>query len=154
MATHTCECGDTYRDSEVAALGHTYEAVVTDPTCTLPGYTTYTCATCGDYYIKGIVDPLGHIEEVVAGKDATCTEAGLTEGKKCSACGETLVEQEEIPATGHNFVNGKCDCGTEQAISDSQSPAGGNAWSRVVQAIVNLFKWLAEAITGIFKKFI
>ena len=30
-----------------------------------------------------------------------CTEAGLTEGKKCSVCGETTVAQEEIPATGH-----------------------------------------------------
>ena len=48
-----------------------------------------------------------HEEEIVAGKAATCTEAGLTDGKVCSKCGEVLAEQEEIAATGH-----KLDAGT------------------------------------------
>ena len=45
----------------------------------------------------------GHTEEVVPGKAATCTETGLTDGVKCSVCGETLTEQEVIPALGHKF---------------------------------------------------
>ena len=44
-----------------------------------------------------------HVEEILAGKEATCTEAGLTEGKKCSTCGDILVEQTEIPALGHDW---------------------------------------------------
>jgi hypothetical protein len=32
----------------VYALGHTYEFVVTDPTCETDGCTTYTCTVC-DY---------------------------------------------------------------------------------------------------------
>lgn len=44
-----------------------------------------------------------HIEIVDRAKDPTCTESGLTEGKHCSVCGETLKEQETIPALGHDF---------------------------------------------------
>ncbi len=44
-----------------------------------------------------------HVEETITGKDATCTEAGLTEGKKCTTCGDVTVAQEEIPALGHNW---------------------------------------------------
>ena len=53
----------------------------------------------------------GHTEETIPGKAATCTEDGLTDGKKCSVCGEILEEQQVIPA-GHTFVNGVCSgCG-------------------------------------------
>ena len=49
-----------------------------------------------------------HVEEVVPGKAATCTEKGLTDGKKCSVCGEVLEAQKDIPALGHDFKDGKC----------------------------------------------
>ena len=64
-----------------------------DATCMLPK----TCSLCGA--TDG--EALGHDEEVLQGKDATCTEAGLTDGKKCLTCGEILLAQEEIPAKGH-----------------------------------------------------
>ena len=86
---------------------HSYTAVVTAPTCTEGGYTTYTCE-CGDSYIADETAPLGHTEQILPGKEATCTETGLTEGRKCAVCGETLVAQEEIPALGHDYSNGKC----------------------------------------------
>ena len=41
--------------------------------------------------------------ETLAGKAATCTEDGITEGKKCTACGTVIVAQETIPA-GHTVV--------------------------------------------------
>ena len=34
---------------------------------------------------------------------ATCTTDGLTEGSHCSECGEIIVAQEVVPATGHNY---------------------------------------------------
>ena len=34
---------------------------------------------------------------------ATCTETGLTEGKKCTVCGEVLTEQQIVKALGHDF---------------------------------------------------
>ena len=33
----------------------------------------------------------------------TCTETGLTEGTHCSVCGEILVRQETLAATGHDL---------------------------------------------------
>lgn len=41
-----------------------------------------------------------HTVVVLEGKAATCTENGLTEGKKCSVCNTVIVKQEVIPA-GH-----------------------------------------------------
>ena len=79
---------------------HSYTAVVTAPTCTEPGYTTYTCA-CGDTYVADKTAALGHTEEVIPAVAPTCTETGLTEGKKCAVCGEILVAQVEVPALGH-----------------------------------------------------
>ncbi|MCD7944355.1 MAG: hypothetical protein LUH43_05665, partial [Clostridia bacterium] len=40
--------------------GHSYEAVVTEPTCTTGGYTTYTCSVCGDSYTADETDATGH----------------------------------------------------------------------------------------------
>ena len=48
-------------------------------------------------------DACAHVEEIIAGKEATCTETGMTEGKKCTTCGDILVAQEEIPALDHDW---------------------------------------------------
>ena len=81
---------------------HSYTSVVTAPTCTATGYTTYTCA-CGDSYTADEVAALGHTEVVDAAVDATCTSTGLTEGKHCSACSEVLVSQNETPKAEHSY---------------------------------------------------
>ena len=86
---------------------HSYQAVVTAPTCTEGGYTTYTCE-CGDSYVADETAALGHSEEVIPAVEATCTETGLTEGKKCGVCGETLVAQEVVPALGHDWKGTSC----------------------------------------------
>ena len=52
----TCEiCGETEGD----VLTHSYEAVVTEPTCSDEGFTTYTCI-CGDSYTSDFVPVLEH----------------------------------------------------------------------------------------------
>lgn len=38
-----------------------------------------------------------------APKAASCTETGLTTGTYCEDCGEVIVPQETIPATGHDY---------------------------------------------------
>ena len=95
---------------------HAYTDVVTAPTCTEDGYTTYTCS-CGDSYVADYVAALGHNEVADPEIAATCTEDGLTAGSHCAACGEVLEAQEVIPATGHHYVDGKCHCGEEEVAT-------------------------------------
>ena len=46
-----------------------------------------------------------HTEEIIPAVEPSCTTAGLTEGKKCSDCGEILVAQQEDPITDHIYDN-------------------------------------------------
>ncbi len=55
------------------ALGHDYESVVTDPTYTKKGYTTYTCSTCGYSYTDNYTDKLL--------SDAPVVKISKTDGK-------------------------------------------------------------------------
>ena len=115
-------CGKvTEAQVELPALGgeHSYQETVTTPaTCTQDGVKTFTCSVCGASYEEPIAQT-GHVREPVPGKAATCTEAGLTDGEKCSVCGEILKAQKEIPALGHIDADGdgKCDnCGQAMGL--------------------------------------
>lgn len=65
-------------------------------------------------------DPHEHVEEVIPGKAATCTETGLTDGVKCSVCGETLTAQTVIPKTPHTetTVKGTAATCTKEGLTD------------------------------------
>ena len=58
---------------------HEYTAVVTPPTCTESGYTTYTCAACGTSYTDDVVEPVGHTWEDASELDKTCVVCGFVE---------------------------------------------------------------------------
>ncbi len=85
----TCSEHGEYKVNVVAHEGHKW----VDATCTAPK----TCSVCDA--TEG--EALGHTEENVPGKAATCTETGLTDGKKCTVCGATTVAQQNIAALGH-----------------------------------------------------
>ena len=82
------------------ACVHNYVGVTTEATCTKDGKTVYTCEYCQDTYTETL-PATGHTAETVKGKAATCTESGLTDGKKCAVCGEVIVAQTVLPASGH-----------------------------------------------------
>ena len=72
---------------------HDYVAVVTPPSCTEKGYTTYTCRNCGHSYKGNEVDATGHTwGEWKVVKEATTTETGKKERvcERCD-CKETAV---------------------------------------------------------------
>ena len=103
-------CGEILvAQKEVAALGHKAGAAVTEnekaATCTEKGSydVVVYCSVCNAEMTRETktTDALGHKEETIPGKAATCTETGLTEGKKCSVCGETLKAQEVIEKAAH-----------------------------------------------------
>lgn len=99
----TCEvCGGKYGDPK----GHSYTSVVTDPTCTEQGYTTYTCTSCNDSYTGNYVDATGHTQVKDNRVTPTCTKPGLTEGLHCSVCGTIIVAQQEVSALGHRWNTG------------------------------------------------
>lgn len=77
---------------------HEYSAVITQPTCTEKGYTTYTCE-CGDSYIDDYVDETGHNHEAEI-TPPTCTEQGYT--TYTCECGDTYIDN-YVDATGHAF---------------------------------------------------
>ena len=100
-------CGEILKEQTETELAtsHAYgDWVVTEEaTCAKEGTETSTCANCGDVKTR-TVKKKAHTEEIIPGKAPTCEEPGLTEGIRCSVCGEVLKEQKtEGEATGHNF---------------------------------------------------
>lgn len=90
---------------------HSYTESVVPPTCTENGYTLHSC-DCGVNYTDNQVEATGHNETVVDGKAATCTENGLTAGKRCTVCNTYTVQQQVVNATGHSYAGGRCTvCG-------------------------------------------
>ncbi len=96
------DCGELLTAQQtVDATGHSYTPVVTAPTCTEAGFTTYTCSACSDSYVDNRVDAKNHSEKTLAAVAPTCTKTGLTEGKQCSVCNEILSAQQTVDALGH-----------------------------------------------------
>ena len=88
--------GDGNHDCDICGKEFTTEHLYSDPKCDQPG----TCTECGTV----TSDALGHSEVLDAAVAATCTTAGITEGKHCSRCETVLVAQTEIAALGHSEV--------------------------------------------------
>ena len=104
--SHCSVCNEVLKAQEtVPATGHSYDKVVTAPTCTEKGYTTYTCSVCGDSYVADYVDALGHSyseAEFVWTEDSSA-EYGwtVTAAKTCANCSDKLIAEVTITRTSY-----------------------------------------------------
>ncbi len=103
FTTHTCSrCGDSYVDSYVAALGHSWDAgtLIKEPAEGENGLRRYTCTRCGETRDE-VVPALDHVHSYTAVVTApTCTEQGFT--TYTCTCGDSYVA-DYVPALGHSF---------------------------------------------------
>lgn len=136
--SHCSRCDDATTEQKVVpALGHSYNPVVTSPTCTEGGYTTYSCA-CGDTYVSDETSATGHDYEEEITTAPTHTENGVM--TYTCACGDTYTET--INATGDHYhvpsvtaptcteggyTTYTCACG--DTYVDDETSANGHSFS-------------------------
>ena len=100
-------CGEVLVEKKGHTAGEAVQENVKPATCTEAGSyeEVIFCTVCGEELSRTpvTVEATGHMPETVAGRQPTCTETGLTDGVKCSACGTLLEEQTALPALGHTF---------------------------------------------------
>ncbi len=100
--THTCsECQDTYTDSTVDALGHSYGewTTETEATCTNSGLKYQECSLCKDKREEKI--PIIEHDYSSSDTEPTCTEKGFTT-HTCNVCGYNYNDT-YIAALGHAY---------------------------------------------------
>ena len=148
--TATCDngCGKTHTKTDVGSMtDHVYEAVVTPATCTIQGYTTYTCE-CGYSYIGDFVPAKQH-EYTTVVSPATCLERGYTTytcecgysyvGNYTSKLNHSFtyyVSNNNATCTEDGTVTAYCDygCGASETLPDAGSMKDHTYVSEVTDA--------------------
>ena len=104
---------------------HSYTAVVTAPTCTEDGYTTYTCE-CGDSYVADHTAPLGHDWH----------------GTSCRRCDATR-ENPFVDVPEDSFYIDPVLWAVEKGITTGATPTTFNPNGKCDRASVVTFLWRA-----------
>ena len=94
-----------------------------NPSCTEIGARHKICTLCNVTLASENIEKTKHVEELIAAVGATCTEDGLTAGKKCANCDTVLVAQDVIPAKQHTevIVKGTAPSCTATGLSDGKT---------------------------------
>lgn len=87
-----------------------------EPTCSEYGIMRFECTKCDDY--KDVkIEKLPHNWEAGEDKTATCTEAGYTDYKKCTVCGEESYTEIPVDETNHTGLSADATCTDPQTCS-------------------------------------
>ena len=145
-AERICKNDASHVETETVSAAFT---VTNEPTCTTEGRGLWTSDAfeSAAFEVQSAEENIaatGHTPETVPTVAPTCTETGLTEGSKCSVCGEILTAQETVPATGHTAVavpavsptctetglteGSKCSVCGEILTAQETVPATGHDW--------------------------
>ena len=112
---HCSRCAAVTDTTVIPAREHVLvdNGVAQAATCTETGIMNQKCSNnetleydACKYVATRVIPATGHKEELVPAKAATCSETGLTAGKKCSVCKDVLVAQTTIGALGHDYNEG------------------------------------------------
>ncbi len=117
---------------------HVYESVVTAPTCTAKGYTTYTC-DCGDSYVADYVAATGH-------SFSTAWEQNDTHHWHKAICGHTSeISDKGEHAFGNDLICDTCQFEKEEdKISFKTLQANGTDVYGKVANTTTTFSFLTE----------
>ncbi len=129
---------------------HDYNKVVTEPSCTEAGFTTYTCE-CGVSYIGDAVDALGH--DYVNGK---CTRCGETDSSYVCDGGENCPTKRytDVPKAGtwaHAGIDYCIENGYMNGMSDNLFKPNGTVTRG--QLVTILYRIAEEPVTTTEKSF-
>ena len=135
---------------------HSYYEVVTLPTCTAKGYTTYTCSLCSDTYTDDETPAKGHRYQ-----DGTCTACGAVQSTGGStATGNATISfadvanrtsfdanQQTWEQNGIKLVNDKAN--SKSDVADYKDPARFYKGSAItITAPGNITKIVFECSTA------
>ena len=103
---YRCKICSYYYTVIETGFGHEWDngKVISDPTCTEPGYKEYTCMKCGEIRTETFGEPLGHDWDAgVITRNPTCTVPG-ERTYTCNRC--HITRTESIPTIDHDWGEG------------------------------------------------
>ena len=104
-----------YAALNVTENGHVWETVVTAPTCTEGGYTTYACSKCGETYTADETAAIDHAW-------GEWTDNG--DGTHSRICAN---DASHVENKAHDFTDGDCVCGAKKPAEDKPTGGGGGS---------------------------
>ena len=97
---HECACGAKADEAE-CVFGEAWKS---------NGTSHWHECECGNK-----IDSDAHVQEELPAVAPSCTEPGKSKGAKCSICERIMIKQTELPAEGHDYVDGVCTtCGHDK----------------------------------------